>query len=98
MYKILDDNLPEILDDKEEQDARSMLDGSWANLLKESEARQEEFSQKQSLYKKNLIQTVNLFKKDVVEFRKSYEKSGPMVKGIPPREAVERLMITSDSM
>jgi dynein heavy chain len=28
MYKILDDNLPEILDDKEEQDARITLDGS----------------------------------------------------------------------
>lgn len=28
---------------------------------------------------------------DVARFRAEYERSGPMVKGIPPREAVERL-------
>ena len=28
---------------------------------------------------------------DVTRFRAEYERSGPMVKGIPPREAVERL-------
>lgn len=42
-------------------------------------------------YKKDLIKTVNAFKKDVTRFRAEYERSGPMVKGIPPREAVERL-------
>ena len=73
-------------------------------------------------YKKDLIKTVNSFKKDpvmfwhlvcqpligsddqtvhvvatpkdVVRFRAEYERSGPMVKGIPPREAVERLKRT----
>ena len=28
---------------------------------------------------------------DVTRFRAEYQRSGPMVKGIPPREAVERL-------
>jgi dynein heavy chain len=92
MYKILDENLPEVMgQDKEEQDARFALQGNWQKLLSESEARQEEFSLKQVDYKKNLIKTVNLFKKDVAEFRAVYERHGPMVRGIPPREAVERL-------
>ena len=42
-------------------------------------------------FKKTLIQTVNHFKKDVRDFRKDYEAKGPMVEGISPREAVERL-------
>jgi dynein heavy chain len=90
MYAILDNYLPNIMD-KEEQDARSMMKSSWQKLLLESEQRQEEFTGKQSEYKKNLIKTVNSFKNDVHEFRKAYETRGPMVQGIPPREAVERL-------
>lgn len=42
-------------------------------------------------YKKTLIETVNTFKKDVKSFREGYEQKGPMVTGIAPREAVERL-------
>lgn len=38
-----------------------------------------------------LINTVNAFKKDVKQFREHYEKNGPMVKGIAPASAVERL-------
>eukprot|EP00439_Symbiodinium_sp_Y106_P035759 s4648_g4.t1 len=76
MYRILDEHLPNIMD-KEEQDTRSMLERNW----KEGGIH----------YKKDLIKTVNAFKKDVARFRAEYERSGPMVKGIPPREAVERL-------
>jgi dynein heavy chain len=90
MYKLLDDHLPNIMD-KEEMDLRCALASSWAKLLSESEYVQEDLSVKQVQYKKNLIKTVNAFKKDVMEFRTSYERHGPMVRGIPPREAVERL-------
>jgi dynein heavy chain len=90
MYKILDEHLPNIMD-KEEQDARAMLHKNWLDLLQESETKQEELALKQIQYRKDLIKTVNAFKKDVVKFRAEYERSGPMVRGIPPREAVERL-------
>jgi dynein heavy chain len=33
---------------------------------------------------------------DVVDFRKSFEKNGPMVPGIEPREALNRLRMFSD--
>jgi len=90
MYAVLDQYLPNILD-KEEQDARSMLKSNWARLLSESETRQEELTVKQARFKRTLIRTVNGFKKDVDKFRKDYEERGPMVKGIRPRQAVERL-------
>lgn len=90
MYAILDAYLPNILD-KEEQDARSLLRSSWDRLLKESEVRQEELTLKQARFKRTLIMTVNAFKKDVGKFRRDYEEHGPMVVGIPPMHAVERL-------
>ncbi|CAK0855452.1 unnamed protein product [Prorocentrum cordatum] len=90
MYRILDEHLPQIMD-KEEMDARTMYQKNWHDLLAESENRQEELALKQIQYKKDLIKTVNTFKKDVARFRAEYERSGPMVRGIPPREAVERL-------
>merc|ERR1719162_1525504 len=77
--------------DKDEMDARTMYQKNWHDLLSESENRQEELALKQIQYKKDLIKTVNTFKKDVARFRAEYERSGPMVRGIPPREAVERL-------
>eukprot|EP00931_Biecheleriopsis_adriatica_P081370 TRINITY_DN5469_c0_g1_i3.p1 TRINITY_DN5469_c0_g1~~TRINITY_DN5469_c0_g1_i3.p1 ORF type:complete len:4660 (-),score=1275.41 TRINITY_DN5469_c0_g1_i3:88-14067(-) len=90
MYAILDSYLPNILD-KEEQDARSMLQSGWARLLAESETRQLELTVKQVQFKRNLIKTVHSFKRDVEKFRRDYEERGPMVKGIRPSQAVERL-------
>lgn len=90
MYAMLDSYLPNILD-KEEQDARSMLQSSWTRLLAESETRHLELTVKQVQFKRNLIKTVHSFKRDVEKFRRDYEERGPMVKGIRPRQAVERL-------
>ena len=90
MYQILDSYVPNIID-KDEQDQRSMLRANWDKLLTDSEQRQDELSAKQADHKRTLINTVNNFKKDVREFRKNYEESGPMVPGIPPASAVERL-------
>eukprot|EP00392_Amoebophrya_sp_AT5.2_P015403 g15605.t1 len=90
MYQILDAYVPQIID-KDEQDMRSMLRTSWDKLLQDSEARQDVLSAQQAQHKKNLITTVNNYKKDVHDFRANYEKNGPMVDGIPPKQAVERL-------
>ncbi|CAD7937238.1 unnamed protein product [Amoebophrya sp. A120] len=90
MYQILDAYTPQLID-KDEQDMRSMLRTSWDKLLQDSEARQDVLSAQQAQHKKTLITTVNNFKKDVQDFRKNYEANGPMVDGIPPKQAVERL-------
>jgi dynein heavy chain len=90
MYRILDTHLPSIMD-KEEKDAQQLLTKNWQELLQESRKRQTEFSAKQVQFKKDLIKTVNVFNKDVTKFRADYDRSGPMVRGIPPRETVARL-------
>jgi dynein heavy chain len=90
-YSILDTYLPANVMDKDELDARAMLKSNWDKLSQECEKRQDVLSTKQAEYKKTLIETVNTFKKDVKSFREGYEQKGPMVTGIAPREAVERL-------
>eukprot|EP00392_Amoebophrya_sp_AT5.2_P000469 g470.t1 len=90
MYQILDQHVPNMID-KDEQDQRSMLRNNWDKLLLDSEQRQEYLSKQQAQHKRMLITTVNSFKKDVRAFREHYEKNGPMVRGIPPAQAVERL-------
>jgi dynein heavy chain len=90
MYAILDTYLPNIMD-KEEQDARSMLPSNWTKLQDDTQTRHDTLAKQQLEFKKRLTKTVNEFKADVVRFRREYENNGPMVEGIPPRTAVERL-------
>jgi dynein heavy chain len=91
MYTILDNYLPNGLMDKEEQDARSMLRSNWFKLQHETQERHDNLAQQQADFKKKLIKIVNEFKQDVNRFRNEYDTHGPMVSGIPPRKAVERL-------
>jgi len=77
--------------DKDEQDMRSMLVMNWNRLLELGHKRQGELSMKQNQFKTELTETIKAFQLDVVEFRKQFEEKGPMVVGIEPKEAVERL-------
>jgi dynein heavy chain len=67
------------------------LQSNWKALLKDSEARQEEFAVNQTAYKKNLIKKCVEFKKDVIDFRSTFNRSGPLQPDCPPKDAVERL-------
>ena len=91
MYSILDQYLPQALFDKDEQDMRSMLKSNWNKLVEESNKRQAQLSAKQGEYKKTLVSTITTFRKDVKDLRALYEEKGPMVPGIEPKDAVERL-------
>jgi dynein heavy chain len=90
MYSILDNYLPNAMD-KEEQDARALLPSNWNKLQHETQERHDSLSQQQADFKRKLIKIVNEFKQDVNRFRHDYDTHGPMVSGIPPRQAVERL-------
>jgi dynein heavy chain, axonemal len=50
-----------------------------------------ELQQKQASYLNTLKRNVKDFAKEVVDFRKDYEVNGPMVEGIEPNVAMERL-------
>jgi len=90
MYNILDLHLTHGMD-KEEQDNRHILRNKWNSLVNLAEKRQNELSETQNSYKRDLIKSVKFLITDVKEFRTDYDKNGPMVNGIKPREAVERL-------
>ena len=90
MYNILDTHLAAGME-KDEQDHRHILKSKWKNLVEKSTQRQNELQETQNFYKRDLIKSVRFLITDVHEFRKDYDKNGPMVNGIKPRDAVERL-------
>ena len=89
MYQILENFAVPM--EKDEQDHNHVLPNKWKELVKIAEARQNELHESQNSFKRDLIRSVKFLIVDVKDFRKEYEKSGPMVTGIPPKEAVERL-------
>ena len=64
---------------------------NWRKLLELSESVTDEIAKLQGGYKKKLFTDVKAFVIDVVQFRNDYLANGPMVKGISPSEAMDRL-------
>lgn len=95
MYSLLETYLPEIMD-KEESDVSSILDKDWAKLVIDAEAVRNQLQGQQAEFKKSLIVGINNLIVDVEDFRKNFEKNGPMVPGIEPKEALNRLRMFSD--
>lgn len=90
MYELLDIYLPNVMD-KDEMDSRSVLENNWKKLVTQAETIRNELQERQAKFKRDLILGVRLLILDVKEFRKDFEKNGPMVPGIPPKEALDRL-------
>ncbi len=95
MYSILETYLPDLME-KEESDVSSILDKDWAKLVIDAEAVRNQLQGQQAEFKKSLIVGINNLIVDVEEFRKNFEKNGPMVAGIEPKEALNRLRMFSD--
>ncbi|KAG8468097.1 hypothetical protein KFE25_007149 [Diacronema lutheri] len=76
---------------KEETDIVTDLRYSWKKLKKLAGDLQEHLSQMQAPFKKNLVRNIKLFVVDVIQFRNDFEANGPMVPGVAPMEADERL-------
>lgn len=91
MYHMLENFLPAGFMEKEEIDKKTVLRTSWKRLVKQAEARTEELSKRQARFKRGLIRDIRLFVDDVYHFRQDFLKNGPMVQGIDPKDAVERL-------
>ena len=77
--------------EKDEADRVSELRFKWKKLRATAEKRTDEINQLQHGFKKNLTQEVQKFSTDVITFRNDFEANGPMVEGIKPAEAMERL-------
>jgi len=91
MYTLLDNNLPGGITDKDESDARIFLWSKWNNLVDLSEKINRGLAHEQAQYLRTLKKDIKILVKDIADFRGDYEKNGPMVEGIVPKEAIERL-------
>jgi dynein heavy chain len=90
-YTMLEHYLPEGFIEKDEIDQNSELRKKWKELTLLAEKQTDNLAEIQGNFRNGLIQDVHNFKTDVDNFRVDYEKNGPMVEGIKPSEAVERL-------
>ena len=63
----------------------------WRKLIAASTDLSARLGELQTSFKRELVRNVKLFVADVTQLRLDYESSGPMVPGLPPMEAVERL-------
>ena len=91
MYRMLESYLPSGFMEKEEIDKKTVLRANWKKLLKQCEIRTEELSKTQTKYKRQLLKDIKEFKRDVEQFREDFLRNGPMVDGINPNDAVDRL-------
>ena len=91
MYKMLEDYLPSGFMAKEEIDKKTVLRANWKKVVAQSQVRQDELSRTQIGFRRDLVGDVASFKVDAVNFRRDFLHNGPMVQGLAPMEAVDRL-------
>jgi len=72
-------------------DARIYLESKWTTLIDLSEKIGKNLSVEQTQYLRTLKVDIKELVRDITDFRADYEKNGPMVEGICPKEAIERL-------
>lgn len=96
MYNLLELHLANVMD-KEEMDAKSILEKRWKELVQLAETTRNSLHGQQARFKKTLIEGIRHLIVDVQELRKDFEENGPMVTGIAPREALNRLRIFSEA-
>ncbi|KAB0354756.1 hypothetical protein FD755_022215 [Muntiacus reevesi] len=78
---------------KEESEAVDTLRYSFNKLQSKAVSVQDELVQVQPKFKNSLLESVEVFREDVMNFAEAYEMEGPMVPNIPPQEASNRLQI-----
>ena len=93
---MLERYLPQGCIDKEEMDLKSIIRSSWRKLVDFAESVTDSLAEVQGSFKTQLLRDVREFTSDVAAFRRSFVAEGPMVAGIEPAEAVERLKRFSD--
>ncbi|KAL7522596.1 hypothetical protein ACHAWX_007291 [Stephanocyclus meneghinianus] len=91
MYRLLESHLPPGFMEKEEIDKKTVLRSNWKRLISQALKRADELSNTQIGFKKGLLKDIAAFETDVQNFLTDFTKNGPLVKGLAPMEAVDRL-------
>eukprot|EP00756_Hemistasia_phaeocysticola_P037127 Hpha_TRINITY_DN16680_c2_g13::TRINITY_DN16680_c2_g13_i1::g.182388::m.182388/K10408/DNAH; dynein heavy chain, axonemal len=89
MYQLLRAN--DVVISKEEEDDVTDLWDDWRKLRRKAQIRNDEIALLQHGFKTRLTREVDKFQKDVVHFKDDFDANGPMVEGIAPQDAMERL-------
>jgi dynein heavy chain, axonemal len=98
MYSMLERYLPDGMIEKEEMDKKASIYSSWRKVVEQAENVTSNLSAVQGKYKAELIKDIREFGIDVRNFRKVFEESGPLVAGIKPLVAIERLKKFKDEL
>jgi dynein heavy chain len=77
--------------DKEEFDDLNHLRESWKKVRSQAMVVSDKLGNLQAGFKSTLTDNVKVFVKDASEFREDFIANGPMVQGVPPMDAAERL-------
>lgn len=91
MYRLLECHLPSGFMEKEEIDKKTVLRSNWKKMIQLAIARTDELSNTQIEFKTGLVNDIAAFKADVQQFYSDFTKNGPLIKGLAPMEAVDRL-------
>ncbi|XP_043247781.1 dynein axonemal heavy chain 8 [Colletes gigas] len=78
---------------KEEHNIVDSLRYNFTNMLNTAKEVQAKICEMQEPLKKELTDGVAVFKQDVINFDLDFELNGPMVEGIPAKEASDRLIL-----
>jgi dynein heavy chain len=91
MYRMLECHLSSDFMEKEEIDKKTVLKSNWKKLILQALVRTDELSNTQIGFEKGLLKDIDAFNTDVQNFLADFTKNGPLVKGLAPMEAVDRL-------
>ena len=98
MYTMLEHYLPGGLFDSEELEQKGSIITAWGKVVEHAESVAHSLSAVQGTYKKQLIWDIRDFGMDVRSFRRDFEENGPMMPGLRPFQAVEKMKKFKDEL
>lgn len=91
MCNLLENYLPPESLGEDDMDPNQILQKDWGSIVAQATQVRNDLQQRQANFKYNLVDGINKLKVDVVKFKDDFDQNGPMVKGIEPKEALNRL-------
>eukprot|EP01038_Epipyxis_sp_PR26KG_P006437 gene6437-8857_t len=98
MYNMLDRYLPGGVINREELEQKANMIISWRKVVEHADRVASSLSAVQGTYKTQLVKDIREFGLDIRTFRKDFESHGPMLPGIKPNVALEKLKKFKDEL
>lgn len=98
MYLMLDHYLPGGVINREELEQKANMLVAWRKVVEHADAIAKGLGAVQGTYKKQLIWDIREFGLHIRAFRKDFESQGPMIPGIKPQVALEKLKKFKDEL